>query len=341
MVPTCRTAAWIGRVRTVTRTLAVIAVAGGCLAAALPGTALASSSRTWKSGVFAGYGPWQDEEFEAWRGAPIQTATDYMEWSNWSEIEDPSWDIAAWQQAPSIQPVLSIPMWAATGGSLSAAAAGSYNQYFATMAKNLIAGGLGSAIIRLGWEFNGDWYPWSATNSTTAAEYAKAWRAIVGTIQAVPGGHFTFDWSMTVNDGGVNPSLAYPGDQYVNYIGMDVYDWDESPGMTAAQRWNAIVNDGYGLAWQANFAAQHHKQISFAEWALAYDPNDPGAGGGDDPTFIQNMYNWFGSHNTAFEDYFDADANGDDFGITTGNGEFPNATALYEQLYSGTAYAGS
>jgi hypothetical protein len=119
---------------------------------------------------------------------------------------------------------------------------------------------------------------------------------------------------------------------------MDVYDWDEYPGLTTAQRWNDIVNNGYGLAWQASFAAQHKKPISFAEWALADDPSSPSTSGGDDPAFIQNMYNWFSTHNTAFEDYFDTDANGDDFGMTTCNGEFPNATAKYLQLFgSGSA----
>jgi hypothetical protein len=261
-----------------------------------------------------------------------------MEWSTWSEIEDPSWDIASWEQDPNIKVVMTIPMWAATGGSLSAAAAGQYNTYYATMAKNLIAGGLGSSIIRLGWEFNGTWYPWSAENASQAGQYAAAWRQEVGAIKSVKGGHFTFDWSMTINDGGINPALAYPGDSYVDYIGMDVYDWDEYPGLTTAQRWNDIVNNGYGLAWQASFAAQHKKPISFAEWALADNPSSPSTSGGDDPAFIQNMYNWFSTHNTAFEDYFDTDANGDDFGMTTCNGEFPNATAKYLQLFgSGSA----
>jgi beta-mannanase len=318
--------------------MGAIACAAAMLALMMPSMSSAASTHSWKSGVFAGYGPWQDEEFQAWRGATVQTATDYMEWSNWSEIEDPSWDIASWEQDPNIKVVMTIPMWAATGGSLSAAAAGQYNTYYATMAKSLIAGGLGSSIIRLGWEFNGNWYPWSALNATEAAQYAAAWRQEVGAIKSVKGGHFTFDWSMTVDDGGINPALAYPGDTYVDYIGMDVYDWDEYTGLTGAQRWNDIVNNGYGLAWQASFAAQHKKPISFAEWALADNPSSPSTSGGDDPAFIQNMYNWFSTHNTAFEDYFDTDANGDDFGMTTCNGEFPNATAKYLQLFgSGSA----
>jgi beta-mannanase len=176
------------------------------------------------------------------------------------------------------------------------------------------------------------------TTSAQASQFAQAWRQIVGAIQRVPREHFSFDWSTTDNSGGVNPALAYPGDSYVSSIGMDVYDWSTAASQSASDRWNAIVNDGYGLAWQAGFAASHHKPISFAEWALAYNPSYPTWSGGDDPVFIQNMHNWFSSHNTAFEDYFDVDANGIYYGLNTGSGEFPNSAALYRSLYNGSTY---
>ncbi len=102
--------------------LLVIALLALLIAAIVsPAGALASATRTWKSGVFAGYGPAPDEQFATWRGAPIQTATDYLESANWSQIEDPVWDIDEWQQAPQIQPVLTIPAvaeqrWIAVGG---------------------------------------------------------------------------------------------------------------------------------------------------------------------------------------------------------------------------------
>jgi hypothetical protein len=306
-------------------------VVGGLL---LSIPAAPAAAANWKSGVFAGYGPSLDEQFATWRGSPIQTATDYMESSTWSELENPAWDIWAWRQAVGVRPVLTVPMWPGLSGSLADAAAGSYNGHFATMARNLIAGGLGSAILRIGWEFNAWWYPWSVRTASDASLYAQAWRQIVGAIKAVPGAHFSFDWSMTVNAGGIDPALAYPGDAYVNSIGMDVYDWNErAPNETPSQRWSDLVGNGYGLAWQANFAAAHHKPISFAEWALVYYTFYPAAGGGDDPMFVQNMFNWFAGHNTAFENYFDTQANGAYFAIS-GNALFPRATALYRTLYS-------
>jgi hypothetical protein len=207
------------------------------------------------------------------------------------------------------------------------------------MARRLIAGGLGSAIIRLGWEFNASWYPWSAHNARQALQYAEAWRQIVGAIKQVQGAHFGFDWSMTISTGGVNAARAYPGNAYVTSIGMDVYDWNQPPTQSPSQRWQEIVGERYGLAWQARFAAAHHKPVSFPEWAVVYDPLDPEAGGGDDPTFIQNMYDWFASHRTAFEDYFDTDADLVDYGLTSGDGALAQSTALYKSLYSGSSYS--
>lgn len=322
------------------KALAAVVATIVCVLLAMAPPSEATGARHWKSGVFAGFGPTADEAFAAWRGAPVQTATDYLESADWREIEDPAWDIWAWRQAVGVQPVLSVPLWANVGGSLAQAAAGAYNGHFAAMARRLVAGHLGSAIIRLGWEFNGTWYPWSVQDAAEAKLYAKAWRQIVGAIRGVHGEHFSFDWSMTVSSGGIDPALAYPGDAYVNSVGMDVYDLDETaPGESPSQRWNDIVNRGYGLAWQARFAAAHRKPVSFPEWAVASELLDPSWSGGDDPSFVQDMYNWFAGHDTAFEDYFDADAGLNDYGLTTGNGLFPDSAALYRSLYSGSTYS--
>ena len=47
-----------------------------------------------------------------------------------------------------------------SGGSLSACAAGSYDDEQRNVASRLAANGLGDVEIRLGWEANGDWFPW-------------------------------------------------------------------------------------------------------------------------------------------------------------------------------------
>jgi hypothetical protein len=303
----------------------------GCAAPA------SAATPTWRSGVFAGFGPTADQQFGAWRGAAIRTATDYTSSENWTNLQNPAWTISQWAAVPSVQPDLSVAMWPATGGDLATAASGAYNGYFRTLAQNLVSGGLPGASIRLGWEFNGSWNPWSVATAADAANYAAAWRQIVTAMRSVRGAKFSFDWAPTQSSGGLNPALAYPGNPYVTDIGLDVYDWNQSSNYaaTATDRWNALVNDGYGLAWQASFAASHGKPIAFPEWGLVYYAPYPPLAGGDDPTFIQNMHDWFASHNTSFENYSNIDdpTNGIYYGLTTGNGLFPQSTPLYHQLF--------
>jgi hypothetical protein len=65
-------------------------------------------------------------------------------------------------------------------------------------------------------------------------------------------------------------------------------------------------------------------------------PANPVIAGGDDPMFVQNMVSWFGSHDVAFEDYFNSDnaATATVDAISTRDGQFPNASALYQKLSS-------
>ncbi|HWB66245.1 MAG TPA: hypothetical protein VG708_05410 [Mycobacteriales bacterium] len=319
----------------------LIAVDGGSVdqhvaAGRTAGAASATVNRTWKSGVFAGYTPAADRGFAAWRGAPIQTATEFTPAVTWAQLEDPAQIIADWGSVHSVQLVLSTALWPGQGGNLKAASRGRYDHHFRELARNLVRGGLANTDIRLGWEFNGTWYRWSVQSPRQAKEFAAAWRHIVRAMRSVPDQQFGFDWCVTVpNAGGLNPALSYPGNRYVTEVAADVYDRNPGARVDPMQRWNALRLASYGLLWQAKFAALHHKPIAFPEWGLVSNPARPAAGGGDDPTFVREMYAWFASHNTSFEDYFDSvDHLGADFRISAPDGHFPNAAAAYRELYS-------
>jgi hypothetical protein len=236
----------------------------------------------------------------------------------------------AWRKDYAVQLVVSVPMWPATGGSLADASVGKYNDHYAELAKALVGDGRADSIIRLGWEFNTPYFRWQVKTPADAAQYAEAWRQAVRSMRSVAGQKFTFVWNPNLSNTGVDPSLAYPGDGYVDDIGLDVYDRSLNPGETDAQRWDDIVNQRVGLAWQAQFASAHHKPIAFPEWGLVHDPGSPTAGG-DDPGFIQQMHDWFAHHNTAFEDYFDVAAQGEQFAIN--GGDFPKAEVVYRRLF--------
>ena len=91
------------------------------------------------------------------------------------------------------------------------------------VAKNIASRGIASqVVIRLGWEMNGTWFPWS----TNADGYKRMWRRLIPQYRAVSGA-FRFDWC--TNGGSPNPESWYPGDDVVDVIAMDQYDiiWEQ------------------------------------------------------------------------------------------------------------------
>lgn len=293
-----------------------------------------TNDRAWLSGVFAGYSPASDESFAAWRGGAIQTATDYMSSVTWQQIANPVRTLSAWRDDPQLQLVLSVPMWPLAGGDLTLASSGAYDSYFAQLARALVAADRPDTIVRIGWEFNTPFFRWSVSNASEAAEYAEAWRHIVTAMRSVLGQRFSFVWNPDLTNHGPDPAAAYPGDSYVTDIGLDVYDRNETAGQSAGQRWDSLVNERYGLRWQAQFAAAHGKPLAFPEWGLVSDSSRPLSVGGDDPGFIRHMYAWFASHNTAFEDYFDFDPAGQASFAISNRGVFPRAAAEYQRLFA-------
>ena len=129
------------------------------------------------------------------------------------------------------------------GVSIQACASGAYNSYWRQFGTNISAYGLGKSIIRLGWEFNGNWYIWQASNPTA---WAECWRQIVTSARSTAPG-LQWDWNVNrgVSAGLADPTLAYPGDAYVNTVGVDSYDmW---PPATTSANWNEQLNGTQGL----------------------------------------------------------------------------------------------
>jgi beta-mannanase len=212
-------------------------------------------------------------------------------------------------------------------GTLAAGATGAYNSSFVTLAQTLVAAGESNAYLRLGWEFDGGWYTWSATTPTAEANYASYFQQIVTAMRSVAGEHFRFVWNPTAAafTDGYGLSAAYPGNAYVDYIGLDDYDQTWVTPQTAANEWNETTLPNLVAAHQ--FAAAHAKPLAVDEWGLSI--RDDGHGLGDDPLFVTNFIAWMKNpaNNVAFETYYDFDDGGQADAITDGN--FPNSLAAF------------
>ena len=262
-------------------------------------------------------------------------ASDYLASNTWADFDDDEWALNAWKGS-GYRMIWAVPMLASSGGyTLATGATGAYDGYYATLGKNLVAAGQGNSIIRLGWEFNVRTSPWFAAGKASA--FDQYWRDIVSTMRSVPGAGFRFEWNVGMGDNGPGDAAMgnyqnyYPGNGYVDIIGMDVYDegWFAYPGPTA--EFQSILTRRWGLDWLATFAAQQAKPIAFPELGLGWGTSAPNSGivtnaagptyGGDDPTFINDMATWIAKHDVVNATYFDVGTS------SVANGENPQ-TAL-------------
>ena len=276
-------------------------------------------------GDYAGTDDPQDVAgFGAVTGTDPTYATDYLDKTDgWSAMDGAS--IAQGWEGTGYRLVLGIPILPGTG-TLAGGAAGDYDGYFTTLARNLVSDGEANAILRLGWEFNGSWYPWYVADATDAANFVKFWQKIVVTMRAVPGQQFKFLWNASADTGtSYAPAQAYPGNAYVDYVGTDVYDEFWGTPFTPAASWASQLSQQWGLDWLASFAAANDKPIAIPEWSVAI--RDDGHGLGDDPSFVNNIAAWFVAHHVAFDDIFSFDSPGEENDIT--DGAFPASLAAF------------
>ena len=118
--------------------------------------------------------------------------------------------------------------------------AGAYNLYFITLAQTLVAGGQSNAYLRLGWEFDGSWMAWAATTPGAEASFAAYFQQIVTAMRSVSGEQFRFVWNPDAGaftQSGYSVAAAYPGNAYVDVIGLDAYDQSWATPQTPANAW--------------------------------------------------------------------------------------------------------
>jgi Glycosyl hydrolase family 26 len=210
---------------------------------------------------------------------------------------------------------------------LADGARGTYNQYFTALARTLIAAGEADAYLRLGWEFDGGAYAWSATDRTAEADFAAYFRQIVTAIRSVPGEQFRFVWNPTATafTDDYNLALAYPGNAFVNVIGLDDYDQTWLKPHTSTVEWNETTLPNLTAAHL--FAVSHRKPLAVCEWGLS--TRTDGHGLGDDPSFIDNFVAWMKNpvNDVQYESYFNFSADGQDDSIT--QGDTPKSLAAF------------
>ena len=261
------------------------------------------SGLPWRSGAACG-GP----AFGAWRGRKLDVHVGWAPTTSWP-------DIAAYfeRSAKALirlggTPSIGMPMLTrATRGRFADCTAGRYDIHYRNMAHALAVNGGGRAIIRIGWEANGDWFPWSIGDQVPAY---KACFARIARIFRRESRSFKIEWPMAKR-GRIWPIMrAYPGDDYVDYVGVTAYDrfpvitnqavWDE-------QRDSRLGGGPYGIGSWLAYAREHGKRLAISEWGInaGYESGKSGLGF-DNPSYIRLMARFFrfNAGSIAYESYY-------------------------------------
>jgi hypothetical protein len=82
-------------------------------------------------------------------------------------------------------------------------------------------------FLRFAHEMNGNWYPWSEqVNGNQPGQYVLAWHHVHNLFTAQGVTNVSWVWSPNIAYPGSAPlSELYPGDGYVDWVGMDGYNW--------------------------------------------------------------------------------------------------------------------
>ncbi|MDQ0748580.1 hypothetical protein QF034_002811 [Streptomyces africanus] len=232
--------------------------------------------------------------FSRWLGgAELRAGHTYLPGHRWHDIEGSADFLNVWahwrNKEPNRMLVLNVPMQERNEEGVSDSevrrllrqgAAGEFDHHFRVLAERLVELKVPDAILVLGWEMNGTTYTHRCGPDPEA--WKKYWNRIVTTMRSVPGQKFRFDFTPSRGQDAVPWTKCYPGDDAVDIIGMDSYD--QPTGMSFDQQ----VREPYGLQAHVDFAKAHGKPISYPEWGLFRN--------GDNPEYMRRMLAWIEKH---------------------------------------------
>lgn len=302
-------------------------------------------SQTSARGMYCGAGSWHDapDKLDAngvFLGKPMDVGTEYIlatpnyvnfrstqtttyqlqPWATW-KAADPDNRKMAWVVPPICQGMTSFqPVYN-----------GSKSGFFWWLGEDLVDNGMGDSIIRIGHEANNPGMTWTAGEDPDG--YRWAFQKIVSVMRAVPDSNFTFEWNPCLGE--LNEiqeySDFYPGDAYVDYIGINVYHswWNAPLGANEVEIWEHLLEQQMGLNEFMDFARSQEKLISCPEWGVKRVNSDGGfTGGGDSPYFIHQMADLFLADKFSYQSYFNWDFGG---GVLE---DFPDAREAYRVRFS-------
>lgn len=295
-----------------------------------------------KLGVFLGADPASVGPYETWLGRPVDYVVEFAGRNTWAEIASPQQLFSDWQNT-KYRMVFSLPMLPeAEPATIAQGATGAYDDYYRTLAKGFVRAGMPNTVFRVGWEFNLEGSRWATADDAAFKVY---WRRIVAAMRSVPGQRFAFDWNPNNGKAKYDAVRYYPGDDVVDFVGVDAYDaswvsgtYPYPAGCDASCRlhrqrkaWSQGVYGGQrGLEFWSRFARHHGKPLSLPEWGLWN--RDDGHGGRANPYYLRQMAAFIKNpaNGVGYFAYFEYDAPDGRHTLRT---SYPGSGAVYRQAF--------
>ncbi|WP_185966874.1 cellulose binding domain-containing protein [Clostridium sp. HBUAS56017] len=223
--------------------------------------ASASSTREIKYGAFFADQPTTQgiKDFENLQQKHLDVVNMFINWkTNFSDIK------ANFDAVYGNNSKMSLT-WEAWGMSNLDIANGLKDEYIRQMAQDIKTYNK-DIIIRLFHESNGNWYDWALGDSkvNTNETFIAAFRHVVDIFREVGASNVKWDFNVNASSVGKGASYLgnYPGDDYVDIISMDGYNWGTTQSWGSTwQSFDEIFSQAY------NAVKVKNKPISISEFA--------------------------------------------------------------------------
>jgi hypothetical protein len=225
-----------------------------------------------KTGNYAGVatgayvnGPENLPSFQTMIGKQLAVVLSYVHWQDLFPLAESD----AVYNNGSLPLITWEPWISDQTGTLEAIAAGNYDAYVRSFFQAAKAWGK-PVFLRFAHEMNGNWYPWDGVHnggSSGPERYKRAWLYIYNVREAVGADNVYLVWSPNHKN---LPAESwndmvnyYPGDQYVDWVGLDGYNWGYS-------QWESF-DSVFGAAY-TKLICLTAKPLMIGEFACAEQP---------------------------------------------------------------------
>lgn len=331
------------------------------------------------------YFPTQFASFVSVMGARpsfMDVFVDYSVSFNTTMVQYMNDTAAAWVQQgfTDITPVIGVAMAQTSAGAdafFQAITAGTYDAGYHGIVDAWTARGFRTLYLRLGYEMNGTFMPWYAgAGAAQQAHWIAAFQYLANLMRnrAAANGAVAYTvWNPTSqNDSGLTVASLYPGDDYVDAIGVDIYsdvfpldlyNWDGSgtfaPDDTtwaseatnrrhfwqypSANQANPTgqANVGFSVAQAISLASLHGKPLCVPETGAGTYDGGTDAGPVDDPAFVRWLYATLNNSGLTISfvniwDYSNQNGSTGDYDFTSAGTDKPLEQAVWVQYFGVT-----